>query len=270
MIPASRGRKTRVLLRPAHLVLGGILLFLALPLLAEVSVVTDSQGKYVRTQILTSVQNGRLLSWSQVRESLDPSKALNLDGDRKGDSRPVMREQPGTRQPWLLWSVSDGHDKEIAFATWSEGRWLGPQLLDPVDNSNDDLQPSLAFDSNGNPLAAWWRDEAVPRVFLSRFVKGAWTAPVAVSDPAVPSRRPSVRAAGDQAVVSFYTPKGLVVLFQPLPVPTTVRPDGNGPLDGPVPPPGQCPDPAPTDPGQRHLPPPGDTGGSPLFKPTPD
>lgn len=236
----------------------GLLLVLsAAPLLAEVSVVTDARGKYLKTLLLTESRSARRVIWGQVRGGADPSTLLNLRGDRMGDSRPVIAEQPGTRQPWVIWSAGDGHDREIAFATWSGGHWQGPQFLERADNPYDDLDPRLAFDAAGNPLAVWWRREPIPQVYLSLFLNGAWTPSYPVSDPAVPSRHPSLRMSGTQAVVSFRTPQGQTVLFLDLRNLVMV-PEGNGPLDGPVPPPGLC-----SDSGQGSGP-----DGSGLRKPT--
>ncbi len=216
----------------------GLLLVLsAAPLLAEVSVVTDSRGKYLKTLFLEQPRGIRRVIWGQVRGGADPSTLLNPLGDRMGDSRPILAEQPGTRQPWVLWSASDGHDREIAFATWSGGHWEGPQLLERVDNSSDDLDPRLAFDAAGRPLVVWWRRGPIPQVYLSLFFNGAWTPSYLVSDPAVPSRHPSLRMSGTQAIVSFRTPQGQTVLFLDLRDLVIVA-EGNGPLDGPVPPPG--------------------------------
>jgi hypothetical protein len=246
MSRVKRGPSSTIVARFLHILLGGILLFLFVPaLFAEVSVVTDAQGNYLRSVVLTRSYGLRTMIWSQVRRDVPPSQILNAEGDRMGDSRPVVLEQPGTRQPWVVWSASDGHDKEIAYATWSAGHWQGPQLVERVDNSFDDLNPRLAFDSAGNPVVVWWRREPVSRVYMSRFIAGEWTPATLVSDPAVPARLPSVRATGTDAIVSFYTPRGLTVLFVPLPSPVSVSPDGDGPLDGPVPPPDLIPHPSP-------------------------
>ncbi len=218
--------------------LAGLLWVLAAaPLPAEVSVVTDAEGNYLKTLFLSRGRGARRVIWGQVGIAGDSYKVLNPQGDRMGDSRPVIAEQPGTRQPWVIWSASDGHDREIAFATWSDGRWQGPHLLESVDNPYDDLGPRLAFDAAGNPVAVWWRREPVPQVYLSQYLDGAWTLPLRVSDAAVPSRHPSLRVSGEQAIVSFRTPQGLAVLFLDLQLPSMLT-EGNGPLDGPVPPPG--------------------------------
>jgi len=216
----------------------GLLLVLSTaPLFAEVSVATDSRGKYLKTLFLTESRGARRVIWGPVRGGADPSTLLNLRGDQMGDSRPVIGEQPGTRQPWVVWSAGDGHDMEIAFATWSGGHWQGPQLLETADNPYDDLDPRLAFDAAGNPLVVWWRREPIPQVYMSLFLGGAWTPPFTISDPAVPSRHPSLRISGTRAVVSFRTPRGRTVLFLDL-QPGSVFLEGAGPMDGPVPPPG--------------------------------
>jgi len=228
---------------PLRLVpLGLLLLLFAAPLSAEVSVVTDAQGKYVKTLLLTGSRDGHRVVWGQVRSGVDPSALLNVRGDRTGDSRPVIAEQPGTRQPWVLWSVLDGHDREIAFSTWSGGRWQEPRLLETSDNPYDDLDPRLAFDAAGNPVVVWWRKEPIPRVYLSLYLQGVWTPAYPVSDATVPGREPSLRLSGALAVVTFRTPLGQTVLFLDLRG-LLMSPEGNGPLDGPVPPPDQRPNP---------------------------
>jgi hypothetical protein len=205
-------------------------------LFAEVSVVTDARGRCVRTVVVSEMQGPRRMVWSPISPDADPSKILNPDGDRMGDSAPVVAQRRGSGQPWVVWSASDGADQEIAFATWYRGRWHGPLLLDRVDNSFDDRDPQLAFDAAGRPVAVWWRNEPIPQVYLSVFTNGSWTKPLAVSDPTTSSRFPSLRISGSQAVVSFYTHAGQSVIFQSLTA-LTLSPDGSGPLDGPVPPP---------------------------------
>lgn len=236
--PAQRGRASA-------LVLGLLIALSVAPLFAEVSVVTDGQGGRPKTVVLTETRGHRSFYWSQVRPGASPSSLLNVRGDKMGDSRPFVAEQPGTHQPWVLWAVSDGHDREIAFATWVGGRWQGPQLLEAVDNPYDDLDPRLSFDASGSPVAVWWRKEPIPRVYMSRYLRGEWTPALPVSDPSVPSRFPSIGMSGNQAKVSFRTPQGLTVLFLDLVAPS-VSMDGSGPLDGPVPPPDAA------DPGKSH------------------
>ncbi len=227
-------------------VLGLLLALSVAPLFAEVSVVTDGRGGYLKTVVLTESRGHHTFYWTRVRPGVPASALLNARGDWMGDSAPVVAEQPGTRQPWVLWTTSDGHDREIAFSTWSGGRWQGPQLLEAVDNPYDDLDPRLSFDASGNPVAVWWRKQPVPTVYMSRFLRGEWTPASPVSSPAVPSRFPSIGISGNQAKISFYTPQGQTVLFLDLSLDPSVTMDGSGPLDGPVPPPDA------TDPGKGN------------------
>lgn len=220
---------------------GFLLALLASPLLAEVSVVTDGRGRPVRTVNLTEVRGGRRLYWSEVRRGVAAGAALNPQGDRMGDGPPTIGMEPQSHQPWVVWSASDGFDREIAVATWVEGRWQGPQLIERVDNPYPDLAPRLAFDSRGNPVVVWWRLERTPRVYLSVFRDGIWSAAVPLSHPDTPSRNPSVRVEGSRAIVTFYTPQGQTVLFQDLNGAEIVL--EGGPLDGPVPPPDFTPPP---------------------------
>jgi hypothetical protein len=215
------------------------LCFVATPILAEVSVVTDARGRYLRTLYLPETRGAERRIWSRMRAGVDPSALLNSDGDRMGDSAPIILNQPDRRQPWVLWSASDGNDKEIAYATWLDGKWLGPLRLERVDNPYDDLDPRLAFDAKGRPVAVWWRNEPVPKVFLSVYADRSWSRPLLISDPNRPARFPSVRVEGQRAAVTFYAPEGQTVLFQDLDAAASMTElDGSGPLDGPVPPPG--------------------------------
>ena len=208
------------------------------PLKAEVSVVTDSHGRYVRTLVVSESKGGRRLYWSPTRRGVDTRLVLNPTGDRLGDGAPVIGEQPGSRQPWVIWSAADGHDREIAFATWSNGRWQGPALLERSDNPYDDLNPRLAFDPQGRPVVAWWRNEEIPRIYLSTYREGAWSTPLPISDASTPSRFPSLRIQGNLAVVTFSTAQGQTVLYQDLSSPPAQM---DGTVDGPVPPPASAP-----------------------------
>ncbi len=224
-------------MRRAMTILG--LLLVATPILAEVSVVTDARGRYLKTLYIPGTRGSEMRIWSRMRTGVSPSALLNPGGDRMGDSVPIILNQPDRRQPWVLWSASDGNDKEIAYATWSEGKWHGPSLLERIDNPYDDLDPRLAFDAKGRPVAVWWRNEPLPRVYLSIYTEGSWSRPLAISASDRPGRFPSIRVEGERAAVTFYTPQGQTVIFQDLDAIATILDlDGGGPLDGPVPPPG--------------------------------
>lgn len=225
-------------LRRAGVVLGilSVAACLTVPLKAEVSVVTDIHGKYIKTLVLGEARGGRKYFWDPAALGIEPRFLLNVGGDRMGDGPPMVLEQPGSRQPWVVWSASDGDDREIAVATWSQGQWQGPELVERIDNSFDDLGPRLAFDAQGRPVVTWWRNEPVPRVYLSVLQKGVWSTPIAISDAATPARFPAIRIQGFNAVVSFSTPRGRTVVYRNLSeMPISL--EGNGPLDGPIPPP---------------------------------
>jgi hypothetical protein len=262
---------TALLRAPVRIAAGALLLaMMGVPALAEVSVVTDSTGRYHRTLFLSGIREGNRIVWGQIRNGVDPAALLNPTGDRFGDGIPAIGERPGSRQPWVLWSASDGGDREIAFATWTGGHWFGPRLLEVADNTHDDIHPRLGFDPEGRPVAVWQRNEPVPRVYLSLFRDGAWTPALALSDPALPARFPSLRVQGNRAVVTFFTPKGQTVLFQDLDAivhPPGFGIEGNGPMDGPVPPPGREPSGDDSPQRRRTTPkPPGEAG--PVLSPT--
>lgn len=221
----------------------------ASPARAEVSIVADAPGRGPRLLVLPDAQKGKLLYWKPVRSGVDSRFVLNPQGDRFGDETPTTGIRPGSRQPWVVWSANDGSDLEIAFAFWTGSRWEGPRLLERLDNGLDDRDPRLAFDATGNPVVAWWRNEPVPRVYLSTYRNGIWSAPLAISDPSIPSRYPSLRIQDGRAVLTIRTPRGQSVLYQSL---SEIVIEGNGPLDGPVPPPDQQMFP---DPGGANTPP---------------
>lgn len=233
---------------------GLALSLVCLPLRAEVSALTDDQGRLQKVLFLDQVRGSRHLIWGPVRPGVASSALLNPAGDRMGDLPPFVFQGRG-RQPWVVWPAGDGHDLEIAVATWVDGRWRGPELVERVDNPFDDLNPGLALDGRGRPVAVWWRNEPTPRVYLSVLREKGWTTPLAISDPATPSRHPSVKVEGTRAVVTFYTPRGQTVLFQELSMLGTVELEGKGPLDGPVPPPDWQSDPTADPSGNTNTPP---------------
>lgn len=209
---------------------------IATPARSEVSIVNDAPGRTPRLLVMPDFNKGKPLYWKTVRSGVDSRYVLNPQGDRLGDGIPNVGTRPGARQPWVVWSANDGADLEIAYAFWTGGRWEGPHLLERVDNTLDDLDPRIAFDANGNPVVTWWRNEPIPRVYLSTFRNGIWSAPLAISDASVPSRFPSLRIQDGKAVLTVRTPRGQSILYQSL---SEIRIEGEGPLDGPVPPPGQ-------------------------------
>ena len=82
----------------------------------------------------------------------------------------------------------------------------------PLDSSDPDLDPVLAFDDSGRAHVGWWRENSGRgRVFLSLFLTTRWMVPLMLSDPDEDARSPSIVILPDRRIqVTYTTPSGTV------------------------------------------------------------
>jgi hypothetical protein len=196
---------------------------------AEVSAETDYAGRYVRTTVLTSVSAKKVKIWSVQRWHLF-SHPLNPGGDQSGDLLPVIAENPqDAGQPWVVWSRGTGTGYDLAWSRWTSGGWTSPDWLEAPEEASggDDLDPSLAFSSQGRPYLVWWRNEGGRgHVYLSVFLADRWMPAYPVSDDQVDSRYPGVALLDDSHVrVDYGTPSGRVSRVLLLVFPTSITDD---------------------------------------------
>jgi hypothetical protein len=178
--------------------------------LAEVSVKIDPDGTYRRWMFITP--RGGSVVWGQVRPNLPLEVLLNPLGDVLGDLPPVVETHPASGRPWVFWSRNVANVKELVFSTWGDAGWTAPQRIVPVAGPipYDELDPAVVFTPDGAPYLVWWRAEDRGQVYFSTLIRGAWSPPLRLSDPAVDSRRPTILIQGTTARISFRTAAGTV------------------------------------------------------------
>lgn len=216
--------------------LGLVLLVSAPDARAEVSARTDRQGNYVMTHVLPSGPSSNAQIWASRRGRAIARKfvPLNPDGDANGDLWPTVAESPSAPyHPWVLWSRADGDNHRLAWSHWNQGAWSPIQWVDFKQQPVDQLDPSVAFNEDGRPLAVWWsRGEAGRgRIWVSVFLMTRWMEPFAVSDPLVDAQRPGIHVTPQGYInVDFDTPEGrvsqLVMFVEPVTITDDIHPQG--------------------------------------------
>lgn len=182
----------------------------------EIAVELDKKGRYRHVVILQGMEGQEPIVWRQVREDGETRLILNPRGDEVGDLSPSVREHPVTGLPWAVWSLNDGTDYEIAYSLFNGQQWVVTRRVEAADNPYHDLDPALAFTSDGVGVVAWWRAAPTPQVYVSFQKEGQWSPPVLISDPEVDSRHPRLLVRGSDLTVTYETQAGSKSL--PLPV----------------------------------------------------
>lgn len=193
------------------MILSVVLLFMlcANHLFAEVSVVLDGQGRYVKTMTLFKAKQHKTFYWEPVRKGVPGYCLLNMTGDLNGDGQPRLAEHPFEKTPWAVWPHFDGHDFEIAFSQWTGTGWSDPAIIGNMNNEVDDMEPSIAFEASGIPFVTFTRKAKTSQIYVTAFLHGKWLNPILVSDPAINCSQPSLIFQRDIALVVFLTPDGI-------------------------------------------------------------
>ncbi len=208
---------------------------------AEVRAITDRNGNYKMTRVLTQhVENHRTVThrvpgvWSPVGRGTGP-QTLNPNGDRIGDLWPTISEpRVGPRFPWVLWSRLNGAHYDLVWSRWSRPGWSAPQWLVLEGVRGDDLDPDVVFDAKGRPYVVWWtEDNGQGTVFFSVFLGNRWMPPLRISDASMDARHPDLRLEQDGLSIRYRTPAGRVEyklqLHHPASITDDIDPLGFGP-----------------------------------------
>ena len=197
---------------------------------AEVSVRTDRRGGYLATQVIYSSRFAPNRVWGVQGRGGRHAHALNPYGDANGDLWPTIAESPRAPYlPWVVWSRFSGADYDLAWSRWTSAGWSPVMQMFDDGAAGDDLDADLAFDAEGRPVAAWWRDEpGGGRVYISVFLNRGWSTPYPVSEAGRDSRLPSVTVqAGNAWTIEYETPEGTVSQLIVLDLPGTITDDIN-------------------------------------------
>jgi len=202
------------MIRRLGVAFAGLILVLQPPLArAEVSVQVDRQGNVKSVHYLTGKSGRGKVIWGQVRARVPLEAMLNPLGDTFGDLPPTLATHPRTGRPWVAWPKNEGNQKRIMVSAWNGKRWSVPvRVAVPDPMGYDQLSPGLVFDAAGVPYLVF--SEAAPkgRVLFTTLVRGVWTPPLLLSDPAVDSRQPTAAIQGSDLRLVYSTPTGQVSL----------------------------------------------------------
>jgi len=103
---------------------------------------------------------------------------------------------------------------EIADPVWAETNYDIRYVVNPgktatsfdvtTDPAND-LRPRLAIASSGDAWVAWWRDGALPQVFVRRHdhATDTWSAEIDLGEAGIPALNPEVVHDGNRAWIAF-------------------------------------------------------------------
>jgi hypothetical protein len=178
-----------------------LLSFGVLPANAEVSV--HENVDLVRTLVVGSITDDPtpIGIWRQLRNT-PSNRALNPDGDDRGDGRPDIAWRSGNA-PVVVWSFNHGDDRDIVYSAWTGGAWLPIQFLSV--GASDDLDPRIFVTPDDSFHVVWWSEGLVPTVYLQSWSSelDGWQSAVQVSDGLIPARRPTVAVHEGRTIVAF-------------------------------------------------------------------
>ena len=186
-----------------------VLLLLPGIALAEVSGKRNPRTGEVKVFYLTGTRgNGSVIVWSQIRAGVPQRQILNPMGDTLGDLAPVIRTEPLSGSPWVVWPGRVTNIHQIAVSRWDGTGWAPRQYVvpSPAPFYHDDINPDLAFDALGQPFLVWERSGSIGTIQFSTLSNGTWTPPITLSPEGVDSRFPSITVEGTTARIRYLTP----------------------------------------------------------------
>src|SRR2546428_10387112 len=113
---------------------------------------------------------------------------------------------PATGQTESVWSaVPLGGSAEIFFAVLQGTQWSPSEQI--TSNSTPDQNPHLAFSTQGDRRAAWWRDDATDAIYYSSKLAsgGSWSSPVQVSTGSEDARYPRITEFNGTVFIAYET-----------------------------------------------------------------
>jgi acyl-CoA thioesterase-1 len=125
---------------------------------------------------------------------------------------PALAAIPGSSRLWAVWIGENAGNRSgsALFASlWTGRSWGAPEVLPRTVGTP--MAPSITVDAAGAPVVVWAAsDGADAEIWLSRRRGGRWSAPLALTDNAVPDITPSVATAAGRLLVAWisYTDSG--------------------------------------------------------------
>src|SRR5262249_18758547 len=149
--------------------------------------------------------------------------------------RPDIAVNPLTQLPRAVWSRRDGSDLDIVTSAFDGTTWSTPMFIHIADDA-DDLDPRIAFRSDGVAVVTWWQNGSTPTVRMAYLAPdGRWSEAGVIPPAGVKARTPEVRQEGLLTIVAYNTPRrvGIATFNIVVPVfadgPTPFPRDNGGP-----------------------------------------
>ena len=177
---------------------------------AEVFVVNDSNGNYLKILSSFSEKHGRIFYWEPETKKIPLYLMLNIEGDNLGDGKPTIAEHPLSKHPIVFWSRSKGKDHDIVYSFWNGHEWS--QSAAVLQSEEDDTEPSAAYDSTGTLYLVFTRKAETTQIYLMKLINGRWQTPILISDPAMNCSSPTLIFYNGLKLAAFQTPYGITII----------------------------------------------------------
>jgi hypothetical protein len=194
----------------ARFVIGAALFCCALPSIAEVGVrLSGSPGdeQVGSIYIVVGITDGSdpfSLSWSRYSGSNENIVVLNEQGYTNGDGRPSMAFQLSTQTPIVVWSRNSPTGFDVVMSRFENQTWTEPIVL--AGGPDDALDPVVSIDpTDGAMHLLYWVAGQTAQVMHRQAAADltVWSDPIVVSQPGVPSLRPSATFHAGSLVVTY-------------------------------------------------------------------
>ncbi len=144
----------------------------------------------------------RLVLWHGIADKVVVPLMVREASDKVLFGPTPVASQDGLQG--VLWSEgTQTRQTEIRFSTWQDDAWSDPAILSPRGEGTQTALSATVL-ADGSWLAAWTaQDGEDSEVTWSRYRQGAWSAPKALTDNAVPDITPHVRATAHGTYIAW-------------------------------------------------------------------
>jgi hypothetical protein len=139
-----------------------------------------------------------------IIEGPDPIGAAT-DCDREKDSRtqlesssPQVGYDPVSGNPFIVWTVENAGDHDVAYRGWVDGAWDRTEFL--TATLEDERDPAIWAAADGSIHVAWWSPGAGVEISRRTPQTGIWSMPRIVS---ADGARPAITMLDGAAIVAY-------------------------------------------------------------------
>jgi hypothetical protein len=150
-------------------VAAALLLFLAMPAMAEVGVafnsVEGSAGALYELVGIIEDADPVGIHWRPYTLPGGNYAVLNSDGEANGDGRPSSTFNRFSQLPIVAWAKSTATGYDVVISHFANGAWSNPLVLCTDATTTMDAEPYLTVNpADGSVHVVYWMDESSPRI----------------------------------------------------------------------------------------------------------